>query len=58
MIDVIDSLNIEFRTKQLLVRMEISMFSVDRKLREYFYVVHVDQVRVYSLKNIIVYVML
>lgn len=55
MIDVIDSLNIEFRRKQLLVRMEISMFSVDRKLREHFYV---DQVRVYSLKNIIVYVML
>lgn len=55
MIDVINSLNIEFRTKQLLVRMEISMFSVDRKLREHFYV---DQVRVYSLKNIIVYVML
>lgn len=58
MIDVIDSLNIEFRTKQLLVRMEISMFFVDRKLREHFYV---DQVRVYSLvslKNIIVYVML
>lgn len=58
MIDVIDSLNIEFRTKQLLVRMEISMFSVDRKLREHFYIVHVDQMRVYSLKNIIVYVML